>query len=135
MKYEIQQMLKQGKGAIVNTASGLAKVGSNWESPGYAASKHGVAGLTRTAAVEYATSGIRVNAICPGPTRTPMVEPKEPQTEAEIEEGIRLIREMVPMNRVAEPPEIAIAAVWLCSDAASFITGLIMSVDGGWTAH
>ena len=129
MKYEIPQMLRQGKGAIVNTASTLALVG--WiKRPAYTASKHGVAGLTKVAALDYAADGIRVNAVCPGTVRTPLVESvfaRRPEAEAEA-------LAMMAIGRLAAAEEIAEAVVWLCSDAASFVTGHIMSVDGGWNA-
>ena len=129
MKYELQQMLKQGSGAIVNTASALGLVGVENLS-GYVASKHGVVGLTKTAALEYANQGIRVNAVCPGYIQTPMIEARM----AEPEIKTRLLAKE-PMGRVGTPEEVAEAVVWLCSDAASFVTGHAMAVDGGWTAH
>ena len=131
MKYEIMQMLKQGGGAIVNTASIMGLVGSWSRSGAYNASKHGVVGLTKTAALEYATSGIRVNAVCPGYIRTPLIEEaltSNPEMEAEI-----VARH--PVGRMGHPEEIAAAVVWLCSDAASFVTGHTMTVDGGYVAQ
>ena len=129
MKYEIIQMLNQGGGAIVNTASVMGLVGGS-RSPAYGATKHAVVGLTRTGAVDYAQEGIRINAVCPGYIRTPM-----------IEQGILLdpgAEERVvsrhPMHRLGTPEEIAEAVVWLCSDAASFVTGHAMTVDGGYVA-
>src|SRR3989449_2168859 len=116
MKYEIPQMLKQGGGAIVNTASGAGLVGIP-RAGAYVASKHGVVGLTKTAALEYAKAGIRVNAICPGSTRTPMLEgfmAGDPRVEAMMVAG-------EPIGRLGRPEEIAEAVVWLCSDAASFV--------------
>jgi len=131
MKYEIPQMLKQGKGAIVNTVSALGLV-SLPKRPAYTASKHGVAGLTKAAALDYAKSGIRINGFSPSLTRgTPLIESMfaaNPELEAQVSV-------MVPMGRGAAPEEIAEAAVWLCSDEASFVTGHIMTVDGGWTAQ
>ncbi|MGH7964218.1 MAG: SDR family oxidoreductase [Candidatus Binatia bacterium] len=130
MKAEIMQMLAQGGGAIVNTASAAGLIGIAGGSA-YVASKHGVNGLTKTAALEYAKQGIRVNAVCPGVIRTPMVErgmasnPQMMETMVAIE----------PIGRLGKPEEIAEAVVWLCSDAASFVTGLPMAVDGGWTAQ
>lgn len=133
MKYEIAQMLQQdGGGAIVNTASIMGLVGS-W-SPGsiaYNASKHGVVGLTKTAALEYAKSGIRVNAVCPGYIRTPMVE----NTLSQVPEIEKQIVSRHPIGRLGKPEEIAEAVVWLCSDAASFVTGHTMTVDGGYVAQ
>ena len=129
LKYEIIQMLNQGGGAIVNTASVMGLVGGS-RSPAYSATKHGVVGLTKTAAVDYAQSGIRVNAVCPGYIRTPM-----------IEQGILLdpggeerVVSRHPMHRLGTPEEVAETVVWLCSDAASFVTGHAMAVDGGYVA-
>jgi len=134
MKHEIPYMLKQGGGAIVNTASNFGLVGSIGM-PAYAASKHGVLGLTKTAALEYAKSGIRVNAVCPGPTQTPLVDRilnEQPQLANQIVEAIKA-RE--PLGRMGQPQEIAEAVVWLCSEAASFVTGAAMAVDGGFVAQ
>jgi NAD(P)-dependent dehydrogenase (short-subunit alcohol dehydrogenase family) len=130
MKYEIPQMLKQGGGAIVNTASVAGLVGFRGL-PAYVASKFGVVGLTKAAALDYATAGIRVNAVCPGVIRTPMVERitgGDPQAEAQFAAG-------EPVGRLGDPREIGEAVVWLCSDAASFVTGHAMAVDGGWVAQ
>ena len=126
MKYEIAQMLEQGGGAIVNTASTAAFV-SLPNSCSYSASKHGVMGLTQTAALEYAQRGIRVNAICPGFIITEMGERaigNDPEMEASV-----VGRH--PIGRLGVPEEVAGAVVWLCSDAASFVTGSPMHVDGG----
>jgi NAD(P)-dependent dehydrogenase (short-subunit alcohol dehydrogenase family) len=131
MKYEITQMLQQGGGAIVNTASIMGLVGSWSRSGAYNASKHGVLGLTKSAALEYAKSGIRVNAVCPGYIRTPLIAQtlnSNPDMEAEI-----VSRH--PVGRMGEPEEIAEAVVWMCSDAASFVTGHAMTVDGGYVAQ
>jgi NAD(P)-dependent dehydrogenase (short-subunit alcohol dehydrogenase family) len=131
MKYEIQQMLKQGGGVIVNMASVVGLVGSLVTGAAYVASKHGVTGLTKTAAIEYAQQGIRVNAVCPGWIQTPLTEPityDKPQLE-------QLIIERHPMGRVGAPEEVAEAVVWLCSDAASFVTGHSMAIDGGFVAQ
>jgi NAD(P)-dependent dehydrogenase (short-subunit alcohol dehydrogenase family) len=129
MKYELQQMLKQGGGAIVNTASigGLVALPGN---AAYVASKHGVVGLTRTAAVEYAKQGIRVNCVCPGYIETPMTAPgmQDPDRMA-------LMRASEPVGRMGHPTEVAAAVVWLCSNAASFVTGHTMAVDGGYLAQ
>ena len=129
MKYEIIQMLAQGSGAIVNTASVMGLVGGS-RSPAYGASKHGVVGLTRTAAVAYAQSGIRVNAVCPGYIRTPLIE-QGALTDPGGEERI-IARH--PVGRLGTPEEVAETVVWLCSDAASFVTGHAMAVDGGYVA-
>jgi NAD(P)-dependent dehydrogenase (short-subunit alcohol dehydrogenase family) len=131
MKYEIIQMLTQGGGAIVNTASIMGLVGSWSRSGAYNASKHGVVGLTKTAALEYATSGIRVNCVCPGYIRTPLIAEtltSHPEMEAQI-----VARH--PIGRMGQPEEIAAAVVWLCSEAASFVTGHTMTVDGGYVAQ
>lgn len=135
MKYEILQMLKQGGGTIVNNASVAGVVGFPGL-PAYSASKGGIVQLTRTAALEYARSGIRINVVCPGGIRTPMGEGVvelitggDPQVEAQ------LFDRLVPMNRWGSPEEIAEAVVWLCSDGASFVTGHTMLVDGGFVAQ
>ena len=130
MKYELPHMLKQGSGAIVNTASGAGLIGVAGMSA-YVASKHGVVGLTKTAALEYAKSGIRVNAVCPGLIQTPMVE----RITAEQPQLGEALVAAEPIGRTGKPEEIAESAVWLCSDAASFVTGHAMSVDGGFVAQ
>ncbi|HOW73800.1 MAG TPA: SDR family oxidoreductase [Phycisphaerae bacterium] len=129
MKHEIRQMLAQRGGVIVNTSSTAGVVGSKGASA-YAAASHGIVGLTKTAALEYAEAGIRVNAICPGNTRTPMIErvlEKNPQVEPQMIGRI-------PLRRMATPEEIAATVVWLCSDAAAFVTGHTLIADGGVTA-
>jgi NAD(P)-dependent dehydrogenase (short-subunit alcohol dehydrogenase family) len=131
MKYEITHMLKQGGGAIVNTASVAGLVGLAGRSA-YVASKHGVVGITRTAALEYARQGIRVNCVCPGYIRTPMVAYVLQHEGAELEQRM-VARE--PLGRLGAPEEVAAAVVWLCSDAASFVTGHTMTVDGGYVAQ
>ena len=130
MKYELPQMLKQGSGAIVNTASGAGLIGVAGMSA-YVASKHGVVGLTKTAALEYAKSGIRVNAVCPGLIQTPMVE----RITAEQPQLGEALVAAEPVGRTGKPEEIAESVVWLSSDAASFVTGHAMSVDGGYVAQ
>ena len=130
MKYEIPQMLQQGSGAIVNTSSVAGLLGFRTGSA-YVASKHGVLGLTKTAALEYAKSGIRVNAVCPGAIDTPMmgrITDHRPHRAAKMAAG-------EPVGRMGTPQEIAEAVVWLCSDAASFVTGHPMTVDGGMVAQ
>jgi len=129
MKYEIAQMLKQGGGAIVNTSSAAGLVAWPGLTSAYVASKHGVVGLTKAAAVEYAQKGIRVNAVCPGTIRTPMVGGL---TDPKVETRFATLH---PMQRVGEPDEVAQAVVWLCSEAASFVTGHAMSIDGGFVAQ
>lgn len=130
LKYELQQMLSQGSGAIVNTASAAGLVGARGM-PAYVAAKHGVVGLTKAAALDYARRGIRINAVCPGVVATPM-------TERLIGNHPRLEDRLIssePVGRAADPEEVAEAAVWLCSDAASFITGHPLAVDGGMVAR
>jgi NAD(P)-dependent dehydrogenase (short-subunit alcohol dehydrogenase family) len=130
MKYEIPQMLKNGGGSIVNTASAAGLIGL----PGgtaYVASKHGVAGLTKSAALEYAKSGIRINAVCPGFIRTAMTE--RVMDRGTISEDAMISAE--PIGRIGKPEEIANVVLFLCSDDASFVTGLPMPVDGGYVAQ
>jgi NAD(P)-dependent dehydrogenase (short-subunit alcohol dehydrogenase family) len=130
MKYEIPQMLKFGGGSIVNTASAAGLIGL----PGgtaYVASKHGVAGLTKSAALEYAKSGIRINAVCPGFIRTAMTE--RVMDGGSISEDAMVAAE--PIGRIGKPEEIANVVLFLCSEDASFITGLPMPVDGGYVAQ
>ncbi len=130
MRAEIPQMVKQGSGAIVNTASIMGLVATPG-SVAYMAAKHGVVGLTKAAALEYATAGIRVNAVCPGYINTPLVRPL---FDAHEDFEQRVVSRH-PLGRLGEPSEIAEAVVWLSSDAASFVTGLNMPVDGGYTAQ
>ena len=130
MKAEIPQMLKQGGGAIVNTASIAGLVGLTG-TVAYVAAKHGVTGLTKAAAMEYAKSGIRVNSVCPGYIHTPLV-----QRVFEDHEGFEeRVAARHPIGRLGEPSEIAQAVIWLSSDAASFVTGHNMPVDGGYMAQ
>jgi len=129
LKYEITQMLRQGHGSIVNTASATGLVGST-AAPAYVASKHGVVGLTKAAALDYAAAGIRINAVCPGAIHTPMIGPfMEAHPEMALEYA-----SMHPVGRIGEANEVAEAVLWLCSDAASFVTGHAMTVDGGFSA-
>ena len=130
MKYEIAQMLKQGGGAIVNNASNFGVVGSVGM-PAYSASKHGVIGLTKTAALEYAQTGVRINVVCPGPVQTPLVD-KIIERQPEI---VDAITQREPIGRMGQPEEIAGAVVWLCSDEASFVIGATLAVDGGYVAQ
>jgi NAD(P)-dependent dehydrogenase (short-subunit alcohol dehydrogenase family) len=130
MKAEIPQMLKQGDGAIVNTSSIAGLVGIVGM-PAYVASKHAILGLTKTAALEYASSNLRINAVCPGTIRTPMQDPVthgDPAIEAQL-------GATHPLGRVGTAEEVAAAILWLCSDAASFVTGHALMVDGGYTAR
>jgi NAD(P)-dependent dehydrogenase (short-subunit alcohol dehydrogenase family) len=131
MKYELPIMVKQGKGAIVNMSSILGKVGFATASA-YVAAKHGLIGLTQTAALEYATQNIRVNAVCPGFIYTPLLEKAGMQIGSEMH---TVISNLHPMKRMGTSEEIAGAVIWLCSDAASFVTGHSLIVDGGYTAQ
>jgi NAD(P)-dependent dehydrogenase (short-subunit alcohol dehydrogenase family) len=131
MKYEIRQMLGRGGGSIVNTSSVSGLLGDP-NHPAYAASKHGVSGLTQSAALEYARSGIRINAVCPAAIRTPMIERA---LEADPELSWENLADGHPMGRIGEPEEVAEAVVWLCSDGASFVTGHLLPVDGGLVAE
>jgi len=129
MKSELRQMVAQGGGAIVNAASLVGVMG--YPNLGaYNAAKHGVVGLTRTAALEYASSGIRVNAVCPGWIETPMVMDSGPQP-ASIPAVYNALAGLMPLGRLGKPEEVAAAVAWLCSDAASFVTGHPLLVDGG----
>jgi NAD(P)-dependent dehydrogenase (short-subunit alcohol dehydrogenase family) len=123
MKYELP--LLKGGGAIVNVASngGLYAIP---HAPAYVAAKHGVVGLTKAAAVDYAPDNIRVNAVCPGPTRTAGFEQVAAGTDMTARQEA-----ITPLGRLATPEEVAAAVAWLCSDAASYVTGIAMSVDGG----
>lgn len=129
MKYQLAQMMKQGGGSIVNTASVAGLVGAPKMSA-YSGSKHAVLGLTKSAALEYGRKNIRVNAVCPGVIRTAMfdravlADPKVGPSVAQLH----------PIGRIGEPEEVAAVVLWLCSDAASFVTGHAHTVDGGLTA-
>ncbi|WP_290648649.1 glucose 1-dehydrogenase [Aquisalimonas sp.] len=130
MKHELPQMVRQGQGSIVNLASTAGLVGMPLLGP-YAASKHGVVGLTRTAAVEYGRMGVRVNAVCPSFIRTEMFE-RSLTGRPDLAE--KLVKNS-PMRRLGEPGEVAEGVLWLCSDAASFVNGHQLTVDGGMTAQ
>jgi len=130
MKAEIAAMLRTGKGAIVNTASVAGLIGPAGLLP-YVASKHAVVGMTKSASAEFASAGIRVNAVCPGLIRTPMLDRLEANLGAE---AFQAFVAATPIRRVASPDEVAAAVVWLCSDAASFVTGFPMAVDGGFVS-
>lgn len=131
MKHEIPPMLERGGGVIVNMASILGRVGFAG-APAYVAAKHGVIGLTKVAAIEYATQGIRVTAVCPAFISTPMI------ASAGITEGSdmqNMIAGLHPMKRLGTPEEVADLVLWLCSDGASFVTGSSILVDGGYVAQ
>lgn len=130
MKYEIPLMLEHGGGCIVNVSSIAGLVGFPGL-PAYVASKHGINGLTKTAALEYADKNIRVNAVCPGAIETPMIERF---THGTTEQRTQL-ETMHPLGRMGTAGEVARTVRWLCSDEASFVTGHIMTVDGGFTAR
>src|ERR1700704_4857567 len=130
MKYELRQMRDQGSGAIVNCSSlgGLVGIAGRGV---YHASKHGVLGLTKSAALEYASMGVRINAICPGIINTPMVSGML-ATQAE---AMKELMKEVPIGRLGQPEEIAASVLWLCSPGASFVIGQALAVDGGYTVH
>jgi NAD(P)-dependent dehydrogenase (short-subunit alcohol dehydrogenase family) len=126
MKYELQQMLKQGRGVIINTSSTAGETGSRGVSA-YVASKHGVVGLTKAAALEYARSNIRINAILPGTIHTPLIDTFTGGDDRILQQ----FAEGEPIGRLGTPEEVASAVIWLCSDGASFVTGTTLAVDGG----
>lgn len=128
MKFELQQMRRQNAGAIVNCSSLGGLVGGAQRGI-YHAAKHGVLGFTKSAALEYAARGIRINAICPGLIQTPM---SEQMIAAGQGEALKAMENSIPMGRVGRAEEIASAVLWLCSDAASYVTGQSLSVDGGF---
>ena len=130
MRHEIPLLQEAGGGSIVNVSSVAGVVGSPGL-PAYVASKHGMNGLTRTAALEYAEDNIRVNAVCPGAIETPMIDRVTQNDPARREQ----LEAMHPLGRMGTPDEAADAIRWLCSDAASFVTGHVMPVDGGYTAR
>jgi NAD(P)-dependent dehydrogenase (short-subunit alcohol dehydrogenase family) len=132
-KHELRLMAEQGSGAILNMASAAGLIG--WAgASGYVAAKHGVVGLSKAAAVEFAPQGVRVNAICPAYTETPMVSDLFENILGGDPANVDAARANHPIGRFAQPEEIAAACVWLLSDKASFVTGTAMSVDGGYTA-
>jgi NAD(P)-dependent dehydrogenase (short-subunit alcohol dehydrogenase family) len=129
MKFELQVMRKQGSGAIVNCSSLGGLIGGSQRGT-YHAAKHGVIGFTKSAALEYATRGIRVNDVCPGMIQTPMSD--KMIAEGQGPELDKMLHTFVPMKRLGRPEEIADAVLWLCSDKASYVTGQSISVDGGY---
>lgn len=130
MKHEIPHLLKSGGGSIINCSSIAGLVGFD-NIPAYVASKHGVIGLTKTAALEYAKQNIRVNAVCPGVIQTPMID-RFTHGEAQ---AARTLIEGEPVGRVGQPNEVASAVLWLSSPQSSFVTGHALAVDGGWVAR
>jgi NAD(P)-dependent dehydrogenase (short-subunit alcohol dehydrogenase family) len=131
MKYELQQMLKQGSGAIVNMSSILCQVGFA-NSVAYVSAKHGVIGMTETAAIENAPKGIRVNAVCPGFIETPLLAGAGMSRGTDLYNAIARLH---PIGRLGLAEEVAALVVWLCSDEASFVTGEAVRVDGGYVAQ
>ena len=130
MKYEIPEMLKQGRGtAIVNTSS-ISGLSGHPADPGYVGSKFGIVGITKSTALQYARTGIRINCVCPGPIRTSLFDRVVSAIPGVEEETL----ERNPMGRVGEPKEVAQAVMWLCSDDASYVTGVPLPVDGGLAA-
>jgi NAD(P)-dependent dehydrogenase (short-subunit alcohol dehydrogenase family) len=127
MKAEIPRLLERGGGAIVNTASGVGLVGYPGQAA-YTASKHGVIGLTKVAALDYGAQGVRVNAVCPGTASTPMVD-QAIEHDPAIDQYLKTLH---PIGRIGQASEIAEAAVWLCTPAASFVLGVALPVDGGY---
>jgi NAD(P)-dependent dehydrogenase (short-subunit alcohol dehydrogenase family) len=130
MRAEIPPMVGQGQGAIVNVAGAFGLIGFPGV-PAYVAAKHGVVGLTKAAALEYAKTGVRINAICPGVTHTPMVE-RATGHDAEVEAQFAA---QMPIGRVASAEEVAAAVLWMCSDDASFLHGHPLALDGGWVVQ
>lgn len=127
MRYQIPEILKSGGGAIVNISSVLGLVGTTGGTVAYTAAKHGVIGLTRTAALDYAQEGLRINAVCPGYLNTPLLNKYNQKEKDEI-------AAIHPMNRLGEPAEVANLVYWLCSEEAGFVTGAAYAADGGYTA-
>jgi len=130
MKYQIDQMLRQGHGVIVNNSSANGLIASSGELA-YTASKHAVIGLTKVAALEYASRGIRVNAVCPGYIYTPMVEDIVNSNPNQTE----IILKNYPLGRLGVPEEVASAVIWLCSEESTFLNGTVLPIEGGLLAH
>jgi len=135
MRYELAHMLPRGTGSIVNTASTFGLVAFP-HAAGYVATKHAVIGLTKAGAIENAAAGVRINAVCPGAILTPMVEEQAETLSPGAPEAVfAQLNTLAPIGRLGKPQEIGEAVAWLSSDAASFVTGTAMVVDGGWTAQ
>lgn len=130
MKHELRQMREQGSGAIVNCSSLSGLVGASRRAT-YHAAKHAVVGLTKSAAVEYASRGIRVNAVCPGTFDTPMVDDLIAKGDLVLADALT----EAPIGRIGRPDELASAVLWLCSPASSYVVGVALPVDGGYVAH
>lgn len=130
MKYQCRQMLQQGQGAIVNIASIMGQVGAPGIAP-YVAAKHGVIGLTRAGALDYAKQGLRINAVCPGGIYTPIIE----RALQHIPAVVDALKNATPQGDLGQPEDIANAVLWLCSNEAKFITGQTLVVDGGYVAQ
>ena len=130
MKYELEQMRQEGEGSIVNVSSTNGLIG-NAGLGAYTASKHGVIGLTKSAALEYASKGVRVNVVCPGAVMTPMLE----RAIAAYPESMKTVLEGIPLGGLGQPEEIASAIVWLSSSQASFAVGSVVVIDGGYTTR
>ena len=126
MQAELRHMIEHGGGAIVNTSSTAGLLGTPGASP-YAAAKHGVLGLMKTAAIEYGSRGVRANAVCPGPIETPMLRRALGETEAVL----KGVAASTLVGRLGQPADVAAAVVWLCSDQSAYVTGLAVPVDGG----
>ena len=131
MKYEATQMLKQGTGVIVNNSSGFGLVGAGG-APLYVTSKHAVIGLTKATALEFAKSGIRVNAVCPGVVSETDMHAISAGSSDQIRDYMLSVH---PLGRFGKPSEIASAVIWLCSDGAAFVTGQALAIDGGYTTQ
>jgi NAD(P)-dependent dehydrogenase (short-subunit alcohol dehydrogenase family) len=131
MKYEAMQMLKQGAGVIVNNSSGFGLVGAAG-APLYVASKHAVIGLTKATALEFAKSGIRVNAVCPGVVSETDMHAISAGSSDQVRDYMLSVH---PVGRFGKPSEIASAVIWLCSDGAAFVTGQALAIDGGYTTQ
>ncbi len=130
MKYQIAEMLKKKSGTIINCSSIAGLIGFQ-TSPAYVAAKHGLLGLTKTAALEYAQSNIRINAICPGVIETPMID----RFTHGNNDAVQQLKKSEPIGRLGQPDEIADAVLWLSSPASSFVTGHSLVIDGGWVAQ